>query len=114
MLAYLLLGAFVLPWYLIWLLPFAALASNEQWARLFLAISVLVIVAYQYTPGGPTVLTWALHATVPATQLVAVAGAITLAATARKYFGRDVEIGVPSLVTTRLSAPAAMRPTRRP
>ncbi len=113
-LAYLLVGAFVLPWYLIWVLPFAALASKEQWARVLLTMSVLVIAVYQYTPRGPRVLTWLLHAAVPATQMVAVAGAIMLAAPTRKCVRGEAVIRVPALVTTPPPAHEAIRPTRRP
>jgi hypothetical protein len=101
LLAYLLVGAYVLPWYLIWVLPFAALSSNEQWARVFVAISVLTVVAYQYAPGGPTALTWVLHATVAATQLVAVAGAIALATAAtRKRVNTDGSARLLELVSS--------------
>ncbi len=107
LLAYLLLGAYVLPWYLIWALPFAALTPNEQWARVFVAISALTVIAYQYAPSGPIALTWLLHATVPATQLVAVAGAIALVtASTRKRVNTDGVVRLTELVS---SAPKARR-----
>jgi hypothetical protein len=114
LLAYVLLGAYVLPWYLIWVLPFAALSSNEQWARVFVAISVLTVAAYQYASDGATALTWVLHATVPATQLVAVAGAIALAtAGMRKRINTDGAARLTELVSSTPEN-AAMSSTRRP
>jgi hypothetical protein len=107
LLAYLLLGAYVLPWYLIWALPFAALMPNGQCARVFVAVSALTVVAYQYAPDGPTLLTWGLHATVPATQVVAVVGALALVTAAtRKRVNTDGAVRLTELVN---SAPEARR-----
>ncbi len=108
LLAYVLLGAYVLPWYLIWVLPFAALELNTRWARTFLTISALTVVAYQYAPSGSTALTSMLHASMPATQLAAAAGVFVLALEAtRRSVSRNGPSHFPPLVTT--PAPTASR-----
>jgi alpha-1,6-mannosyltransferase len=51
--AYLLAGAYVLPWYAAWALPVLVLEWRSGLSRLVLAQSALYLIAYQYRQGVP-------------------------------------------------------------
>jgi alpha-1,6-mannosyltransferase len=51
--AYLLAGAYVLPWYAVWALPVLVLEWRSGLTRLVLAQSALYLMAYQYRQGVP-------------------------------------------------------------
>lgn len=51
--AYLLAAAYILPWYVAWVLPLLALEWRAGLAKLVLAQSALYLVAYQYKQGWP-------------------------------------------------------------
>jgi hypothetical protein len=51
--AYLLAGAYVLPWYAAWALPVLVLEWRSGLTRLVLAQSALYLIAYQYRQGVP-------------------------------------------------------------
>jgi len=56
--AYLLAGTYVLPWYAAWALPVLVLEWRSMITRLVLAFSALSLVAYQYRQGVPHSLTY--------------------------------------------------------
>jgi hypothetical protein len=56
--AYLLAGTYVLPWYAAWALPVLALEWRSTMTRLVLAFSALYLIAYQYRQGVPESLTY--------------------------------------------------------
>jgi hypothetical protein len=53
MVAYLLAGTYVLPWYAVWALPVLLLEWRSALTRLVLALSALYLIAYQYRQGVP-------------------------------------------------------------
>ena len=56
--AYLLAGTYVLPWYAAWVLPVLVLEWRSGLTRLVLALSALYLIAYQYRQGVPESLTY--------------------------------------------------------
>ena len=56
--AYLLAGTYVLPWYAAWALPVLVLEWRSMITRLVLAFSALYLIAYQYRQGVPHSLTY--------------------------------------------------------
>lgn len=79
LLAYVLLGAYVLPWYLVWVLPLLALPGAWPPQRLvFLVVAALILLAYQYAPGASGFANRLAQAPLALTPLSAVAGAAWL------------------------------------
>lgn len=91
--AYLLAAGYVLPWYFAWALPVAALDSFKRTARIVLAQSALLLVAYDYrVEPRPDGLDRLLHVTTAAVQAVAVAAVVAAAvgiAQDRRFWSRN-------------------------
>jgi alpha-1,6-mannosyltransferase len=76
---YLLVAAYVLPWYFAWVLPLAALDTTSPLSRLLAVQTVTTLVAYQYDPTNhPDALDHVLHGSVTLAQLFALAAAVAL------------------------------------
>ncbi len=107
--AYVLLAAYVLPWYLVWALPLAALLGRRaRTTQALLAVAALLLVAYQYAPGDDGgIVAGVLRAAVPATQSVELAGAAVLAVAAARQL---MASAAPSSRMARPSNPPAPRP----
>jgi hypothetical protein len=77
--AYLAAAAYVLPWYLVWALPVAALASSTRLFRLLVAQSCVLLVAYEYqVVRRPDALDRMLGDAVTAAQVFALLACVTL------------------------------------
>lgn len=77
--AYLLIAAYVLPWYLGWVIPVLALQWRARTTRFIAAWSATIIVAYQYRPERHLdVLDRVLRSAVVATQAVSLAAVLVL------------------------------------
>jgi hypothetical protein len=76
---YLLAASYVLPWYFGWILPVAALDLRSLVARLLVAQTVVMLIAYQYQPTRHSDgLDHVLHTGVVTAQVVALAIAVVL------------------------------------
>jgi alpha-1,6-mannosyltransferase len=77
--AYLLVAAYVLPWYFAWALPLAALDPASPLSRLVGAQTVTTLIAYQYqATRHPDALDHVLHASVAAARLFALTAAVAV------------------------------------
>jgi hypothetical protein len=81
--AYLLAAAYLLPWYSMWVLPILALQWRSGLARVVLAQSLLMMIAYQYRHGFPSALPyktlWFSDPALLAFELVAIVALVVAA-----------------------------------
>ncbi len=81
--AYLLGAAYLLPWYSMWVLPILALQWRSGLARVVLAQSLLMMIAYQYRHGFPSALQyktlWFSDPALLAYELVAIVALVVAA-----------------------------------
>jgi hypothetical protein len=88
--AYLFAAAWVMPWYLAWALPVAALDRSTRLFRLVLAQSLLLLFAYEYhRVPRPDSLDAVLGASGTAAQLFALAGCLAFIAAIRFAWWRS-------------------------
>jgi alpha-1,6-mannosyltransferase len=93
-LAYLLIAAYVLPWYLGWAIPVLALQWRARTTRFVAAWSATLLLAYQYRPERHLDLVDRfIHSTVVGAQAVSVAAVVALlAATAWRLRPREAVV----------------------
>jgi alpha-1,6-mannosyltransferase len=83
LIAYLLAGTYVLPWYTAWVVPLLVLEWRAGLTRLVLAQSALYLLAYQYRQGWPATIPFRLlfagNAVVVFLELAMIAGLVVIA-----------------------------------
>jgi hypothetical protein len=97
--AYLLAGSYVLPWYVAWALPVLVLEWRSGLTRLVLAQSALYLIAYQYRQGIPASLPYralfASNVALVMLQLVAIVVLVVMVVRQRRPARAHVEVAEP-------------------